>query len=66
MQCPPTRPGLNGKKFHFVAAASKTDLVLIFNLLKIIENSFTRAIFTSLCVFSITLAASATLILGAL
>jgi hypothetical protein len=48
MQCPPTRPGLNGRKFHFVAAASNTASVSIFNLLKIRANSLIRAIFTSL------------------
>ena len=48
MQCPPTRPGLNGKKFHLVPAASRTDSVSMSNLLKISANSFIRAIFTSL------------------
>ena len=53
-------------KFHFVLAASRTSFVLILSLLKIIDNSFIKAMLTSLCVFSITFAASATLILGAL
>jgi len=66
MQCPPTNPGVNGKKFHFVPAASKTSYVLIPILLNRIESSFINAMFTSLCVFSITFAASATLIVGAL
>ena len=25
IQCPPTKPGLKGKKFHFVSAAFKTS-----------------------------------------
>ena len=32
MQCPPTRPGLNGKKFHLVRAAAKTGAGSIFIL----------------------------------
>ena len=48
MQWPPTKPGLKGMKFHFVAAASRTAKVSIFNLLKIIDNSFIRAMFKSL------------------
>jgi hypothetical protein len=63
MQCPPTSPGRNGKKFHLVPAASNNDSVSIPSLLKIRESSLIRAIFKSLCVFSITLAASAILIL---
>ena len=66
MQCPPTSPGRNGRKFHLVPAAFKTSSVSIPNLLKINASSLTKAIFTSLCVFSITFAASATLILCAL
>ena len=65
MQCPPTKPGKNFKKFHLVPAASKTSYVLIFILLKMIDNSFINAMFTSRCVFSIILAASATLMLEA-
>ena len=38
MQWPPTKPGLKGRKFHFVEAASRTSKVSIFNLLKIIDN----------------------------
>ena len=40
--------GLKFKKFHFVAAASNTSLVSIFNFSKINANSFTRDILTSL------------------
>ena len=66
MQWPPTKPGLKSKKFHFDLAAFSTSEVLIFILSNIIANSFIKAILTSLCVFSITFAASATLIEGAL
>ena len=48
MQCPPTKPGLKGRKFHLVPAASNIDSVSISNLLKIIASSLIRAIFTSL------------------
>ena len=65
MQCPPTKPGLKGRKFHLVPAASKTALVSISNILKIFASSFTKAILISRCEFSITLAASATLMVGA-
>ena len=44
----PTNPGLKFIKFHFVDAASKTLKVLIFNLLKIKDNSLINAIFRSL------------------
>ena len=44
MQWPPTKPGTNGRKFHFVPAASSTDSVSISNLLKNLANSFIRAI----------------------
>ena len=47
-------------------AASNTASVSISSLLKIRASSLISAIFKSLCVFSITLAASATLILLAL
>ena len=60
MQCPPTKPGVNGMKFHLLFAASKTALVSIFNLLKSIDSSLIKAIFKSRWVFSITFAASAT------
>ena len=66
MQCPPTSPGVNLIKFHLVPAASKTALVSISNNRKILESSFTKAILISRCEFSITFAASATLIDGAI
>ena len=65
MQCPPTNPGLKGRKFHFVAAAAKTSCVSISILVNILDSSFTNAILMSRCEFSITLAASATFIVGA-
>ena len=65
MQCPPTKPGLKGRKFHFVPAASNTAWVSISRRLNILANSFTKAILMSRCEFSITLAASATFIEGA-
>jgi len=65
MQWPPTKPGVYFIKFHFVAAASKTSSVSISKSLNILESSLTKAILISRCEFSITLAASATLILGA-
>ena len=61
MQCPPTNPGLKGRKFHLVPVASNTSSVSIYSLLKRTESSFTKAILISLCEFSIILAASATL-----
>src|SRR5699024_7759109 len=65
MQCPPTNPGLKFKKFHLVPAASSTSFVLISILLNTMDNSFMKAILISRCAFSITFAASATLMLGA-
>ena len=62
----PTKPGLKGKKFHFVSAAFKTSRVSICIFLNKIASSLTNAIFKSLWVFSMILAASATLILVAL
>ena len=59
----PTIPGSKRIKFHFVDAASKTSYVFIPSLLNIIENSLTRAILRSRCIFSITFAASAVLYL---
>ena len=53
-------PGKNFRKFHFVPAASKTDLVSIPSRRKMRASSFINAMFRSRCVFSITLAASAT------
>ena len=55
-------PGLNGRKFHLLAAASKTSCESMPKRLKINESSFMRAILTSLWVFSMTFAASATFI----
>ena len=66
MQCPPTNPGLKFKKFHLVFAASKTSEVLIPSLEQIKLISFIKDIFISLCAFSITFDASATLMLVAL
>jgi hypothetical protein len=65
MQCPPTSPGRNGRKFHLVLAAVRTSIVLMPSRSKMIASSFISAMFKSRCVFSITLAASATLILEA-
>ncbi len=65
MQCPPTSPGVNGRKFHFVRAAASTSVVSMPMVWKIMANSLTSAMLTSRWVFSMTLAASATLMLGA-
>ena len=65
MQCPPTSPGVKRRKFHFVAAASKTSRVAIPIRSKIVASSFMSAMLRSRCVFSITFAASATRIEGA-
>ena len=43
MQCPPTRPGLNGIKFHLVPAAASTSWVSIPSRPKIIDSSFISA-----------------------
>src|SRR5690554_5200455 len=66
MQWPPTRPGRNGRKFHLVPAASSTSRVSMPRRLNRIARSLTRAMLRSRWVFSITLAASATLMLLAL
>jgi hypothetical protein len=66
MQCQPTRPGRKGRKFHFVPAAFSTSVVSIPTRWKISESSLTSAMLRSRWVFSITLAASATLMLDAL
>jgi hypothetical protein len=63
---PPTKPGLNGRKFHFVPAASKTSLVSIFTGFKILLNLLKKAILMSRWEFSITLEASTNLIDDAL
>ena len=57
-----TNPGLKSKKFHLVKDASKTSKELIF-IFADFATSFTKAIFISLCAFSITLEASATFML---
>ena len=57
---------MKSKKFHFVLAASRTSDVSTSNFLNINANSLTNAILISLCVFSITFAASAVLIDAAL
>ena len=62
MQWPPTKPGVSFMKFHFVDAASMTSIVEISNEVNSWCNSFINAIFTSLWIFSVTFAASATLI----
>ncbi len=62
MQWPPTRPGRKGRKFHLVPAASSTSRVSMPSRSKISASSFIRAMFRSRWVFSMTLAASATLI----
>jgi len=58
-------PGLNGRKFHLVEAASSTSSVSIPIRLNIRASSLTNAMLMSRCEFSITLAASATLMEGA-
>ena len=65
MQWPPTSPGRNGRKFHLVPAASSTSVVSMPILVKMRESSLTKAMLMSRCEFSITLAASATRIVGA-
>ena len=65
MQCPPTSPGLKLRKFHFVPAAASTSAVRMPMRSKMIASSFISAMLRSRCVFSMTLAASATLMLGA-
>ena len=60
MQWPPTRPGVNRRKFHLVAAAANTSRVGMPSRSKIIASSFISAMLRSRCVFSMTLAASAT------
>ena len=62
MQWPPTSPGRNGRKFHLVPAASSTSSVSMPILWKMSDSSFISAMLRSRCVFSITFAASATLI----
>jgi len=54
MQCPPTSPGLKGRKFHLVPAASNTAWVSMPMRLNIFASSFTKAMLMSRCEFSIT------------
>ncbi|MNU00266.1 hypothetical protein D3C72_2433470 [compost metagenome] len=61
MQWPPTRPGVNFRKFHLVPAAARTSDVRMPTRSQIFDISFIRAMLISRCVFSSTLAASATL-----
>ena len=44
MQCPPTKPGVNGMKFHLVLEALSTSNVSILSLSKNIANSLINAI----------------------
>ena len=62
MQWPPTRPGRKPRKFHLVPAAFSTSTVSMPIFSKMMASSLTKAMLRSRCVFSITLAASATLI----
>ena len=55
MQWPPTRPGVNGRKFHLVRAAASTSPVSMPSAWKIIDNSFISAMLRSRCVFSMHL-----------
>ncbi len=66
MQWPPTSPGRKGRKFHFVPAAFSTSSVSMPMRWKMSDSSLTSAMLRSRCVFSMTFAASATLMLGAL
>ena len=59
-------PGRNGRKFHLLPAAFSTSSVSIPIRLKISASSLISAMLTSRCVFSMTLAASATRMLEAL
>src|SRR5262249_12207838 len=61
----PTKPGMKLRKFHLVPAAASTSLVSMPSSWKMAESSFMKAILRSRCAFSITFAASATLIEGA-
>ena len=62
MQCPPTRPGAKGRKFHLVRAAASTSQTERSIAEKICAISFMKAMLMSRWAFSITLAASAALI----
>ena len=56
---------MNGRKFHLVRAAASTSPVSMCSTSKIADSSFMKAMLRSRCEFSITFAASATLIDGA-
>src|SRR5262245_6184145 len=58
--------GVKLMKFHLVAAAESTSPVSMSSWWKTAESSFMKAMLRSRCAFSITLAASATFIEGAL
>ncbi len=58
MQCPPTRPGSKGRKFHLVRAAASTSQIDKSILPKICATSFMKAMLMSRWAFSMTLAAS--------
>ncbi len=62
MQCPPTSPGSNGRKFHFVRAAASTSHIDTPIRENICAASFIKAMLMSRCAFSIAFAASAALI----
>ena len=59
MQWPPTSPGSNGRKFHFVRAAANTSHIDSPAFEKICAASFMKAMLMSRCAFSIAFAASA-------
>ncbi len=42
IQCPPTRPGEKGRKFHFVCAAVRTSAVSMPSWWQMADNSFMR------------------------
>ena len=62
MQCPPTSPGSNGRKFHFVRDAASTSQMDTPTFEKICVTSFMKAMLMSRWAFSIAFAASAALI----
>lgn len=62
MQCPPTSPGSNPRKFHLVRAAASTSQTDTPIRAMICATSFMKAMLMSRWAFSITLAASAALI----
>ena len=58
--------GLDGKNLSPMMELKQAGAIGLTNCFKTIDNSLMRAMFISLCVFSITFAASATLMLDAL